>query len=161
MDNLAPAISPPGGLGDSKPTNQAVLDWVQEVARLTEPENIFWCDGSEAENEFLISESLKQNVLFKLNEAKLAGALGTPTFRPAEAAEIFEALGAHPGSLGAVAVTKLPVYADEPCGWNSGNRQRMLRGKSDLSADAAALSALSTQRDQFIDSVSYFRSQIR
>ena len=26
MDNLAPAISPPGGLGDAKPTNQAVLD---------------------------------------------------------------------------------------------------------------------------------------
>jgi hypothetical protein len=26
-------------------------------------ENIFWCDGSERENEFLIAESLKQNVL--------------------------------------------------------------------------------------------------
>jgi prolyl-tRNA synthetase len=49
----------------------------------------------------------------QLNEAKLAGALGTPTFRPAEAAEIFEALGAHPGSLGAVGVTKFQVYADE------------------------------------------------
>jgi prolyl-tRNA synthetase len=49
----------------------------------------------------------------QLNEAKLAGALGTPTFRPAEAAEIFEALGAHPGSLGAVGVTKFHVYADE------------------------------------------------
>ena len=49
----------------------------------------------------------------QLNEAKLAGVLGTPTFRPAEAAEIFEALGAHPGSLGAVGVTTLPVYADE------------------------------------------------
>ena len=41
----------------------------------------------------------------QLNEAKLTGALGTPTFRPAEAEEIFAALGAHPGSLGAVAVT--------------------------------------------------------
>ena len=51
MDNLAPAISPPSGIGDSKPAHQAVLDWVQEVARLTEPENIFWCDGSEKEND--------------------------------------------------------------------------------------------------------------
>ena len=49
----------------------------------------------------------------QLNEAKLAGALGTATFRPAEAEEIFKALGAHPGSLGAVGVTELTVYADE------------------------------------------------
>jgi len=41
-------------------------------ARLgTKPENIFWCDGSERENEFLIAESLKQNVLIKLNEKKV------------------------------------------------------------------------------------------
>jgi prolyl-tRNA synthetase len=49
----------------------------------------------------------------QLNEAKLAGVLGTPTFRPAEAEEIFAALGAHPGSLGAVGVSNHPVYADE------------------------------------------------
>ena len=41
----------------------------------------------------------------QLNAAKLTGALGTPTFRPAEAEEIFAALGAHPGSLGAAAAT--------------------------------------------------------
>jgi prolyl-tRNA synthetase len=49
----------------------------------------------------------------QLNEAKLAGTIGTTTFRAAEAKEIFEALGAHPGSLGAVGVTKFTVYADE------------------------------------------------
>jgi prolyl-tRNA synthetase len=49
----------------------------------------------------------------QLNEAKLAGALGTPTFRPAEPQEIVAALGAHPGSLGAVAVTQHSIYADE------------------------------------------------
>ena len=49
----------------------------------------------------------------QLNEAKLAGALGTATFRPSEAEEIFKALGAHPGSLGAVGVTVHTVYADE------------------------------------------------
>ena len=47
MTILAPAISPPRGIGDTKPANKAVLDWVEETARLTEPENIFWCDGSE------------------------------------------------------------------------------------------------------------------
>ena len=71
MKNIAPAIFPPNGIGDTKPTNQAVLDWVHELGNLTKPENIFWCDGSERENEFLIAESLKQNVLIKLNEKKV------------------------------------------------------------------------------------------
>jgi prolyl-tRNA synthetase len=48
----------------------------------------------------------------QLNEAKLAGLLGTTTFRPGEPEEIFAALGARPGSLGAVGVTNHPVYAD-------------------------------------------------
>ena len=46
------------------------------------------------------------------NEAKLAVAFGTAIFRPAEAEEIHAALGAHPGSLGAVGVDEIPVYAD-------------------------------------------------
>jgi prolyl-tRNA synthetase len=48
----------------------------------------------------------------RLNESKLAVALGTGNFRPATAEEIFALLGAHPGSLGAVHVTKIPIYAD-------------------------------------------------
>ena len=60
MDNLAPAIQPPKGIGDSKPNEQTVLDWVQEVARRTQPENIFWCDGSEKENDYLLGEAQRQ-----------------------------------------------------------------------------------------------------
>src|SRR5438046_5634712 len=71
MKNLAPAIFPPKGIGDAKPGNAAVLDWVNEIAALTEPENIFWCDGSDRENEFLIAESMKQNVLIELNQKKV------------------------------------------------------------------------------------------
>src|SRR5437660_2425697 len=71
MKDLAPAIFPPKGIGDAKPGNAAVLDWVHEIAALTEPENIFWCDGSDHENEFLIAESLKQNVLIELNQKKV------------------------------------------------------------------------------------------
>jgi prolyl-tRNA synthetase len=48
----------------------------------------------------------------QLNEAKFIGLMGTNELRPATPEEIFAALGAHPGSLGAVGVTKLPVYAD-------------------------------------------------
>ena len=73
MDNLAPAIQPPSGIGDNKPTHQAVLDWVQEVARRTQPENIFWCDGSEKENAWLLEQAQQQGVVLKLNEEKLPG----------------------------------------------------------------------------------------
>jgi prolyl-tRNA synthetase len=48
-----------------------------------------------------------------LEEQKLIDATGAVAVRPAEAAEIFDALGAHPGSLGAVgAPADLPVIAD-------------------------------------------------
>src|SRR5208337_574437 len=60
----------------------------------------------------------------QLNEAKLAGALGTAQIRPADVkipadAVVFTMLGAMPGSLGAVTETlrgpaaNLPIYADE------------------------------------------------
>jgi phosphoenolpyruvate carboxykinase (GTP) len=71
MKNFSPAISPPKGIGDSKTTNQAVLEWVQDVAKLTQPENIFWCNGSEEENTFLIEQALGQNILIKLNDEKV------------------------------------------------------------------------------------------
>lgn len=48
----------------------------------------------------------------QLNESKMAGFLGTTQLRPAEAEEIHRVLGAHPGSLGAVGVKDIPVYAD-------------------------------------------------
>ncbi len=48
-----------------------------------------------------------------LNDAKLAGVLGTANYRPSTAEEIVAAMGAHPGSLGAVGVKGMDVYADE------------------------------------------------
>src|SRR5437764_4110436 len=71
MKNIAPAISALSGIGDGKPANQAVLDWVHEVELLAKPENIFWCDGSARECDYLLQEALRQNVLIKLNEKKV------------------------------------------------------------------------------------------
>jgi prolyl-tRNA synthetase len=47
-----------------------------------------------------------------LEEQKLIDATGAVAVRPAEAAEIVAALGAHPGSLGSVGVADLPIIAD-------------------------------------------------
>ena len=60
-----------------------------------------------------------------LNESKWTGVLGTAKFRPATEDEILAALGAHPGSLGAVGVSTLPVYADT-----------LLEGASDMTTGA-------------------------
>ncbi len=73
MDNLAPAITPPRGLGTNPPMHRGVLNWVQEVARLTQPENIFWCDGSAEENTYLLEEAQRQGIVHKLNEEKVPG----------------------------------------------------------------------------------------
>src|ERR1051326_2867083 len=71
MKNIAPGISPPKGIGDRKPQNQAVLDWVKEFEALAKPENIFWCDGSESEHAFLLDQAMKLGVLLKINEQKV------------------------------------------------------------------------------------------
>ena len=50
-------------------TSLATLNqWVESVARLTQPEKIHWCDGSETENKSLIDLMLSTGDLIKLNE---------------------------------------------------------------------------------------------
>jgi prolyl-tRNA synthetase len=75
-----------------------------------------------------------------LNEVKLASALGATQLRPATDEEIFTALGAHPGSLGAVNISPLPVYADEALRESSG----MTTGANE---DGFHLRHVSIQRD--------------
>ncbi|PNS07418.1 phosphoenolpyruvate carboxykinase (GTP) [Solilutibacter silvestris] len=46
----------------------ALNQWVLEVAQLTHPDRIQWCDGSDAENDALIAQMLADGTLIKLNE---------------------------------------------------------------------------------------------
>ncbi len=50
--------------------SRALADWVAECARLTEPDRILWCDGSEAEREHLSQEAVAAGVLVPLNQEK-------------------------------------------------------------------------------------------
>jgi phosphoenolpyruvate carboxykinase (GTP) len=43
-------------------------NWVEESARLTKPERIVFCDGSQAENERIIGEMLRDGEAHRLNE---------------------------------------------------------------------------------------------
>ncbi|MGH8052054.1 MAG: phosphoenolpyruvate carboxykinase (GTP) [Arenimonas sp.] len=46
----------------------ALNQWVESVARLTQPEKIHWCDGTEAENNSLVELMLTTGDLIRLNE---------------------------------------------------------------------------------------------
>jgi len=60
-------------LGERNTKHQAINQWVDEMARLCQPDQIFWCDGSEAEKEALTAEAVAKGTLIKLNQEKLPG----------------------------------------------------------------------------------------
>jgi phosphoenolpyruvate carboxykinase (GTP) len=56
---------------DSAPTKNAKLvDWVREIALLTKPDRVEWCDGSEDEWQRLTSLLVEQGTFTKLDESK-------------------------------------------------------------------------------------------
>ena len=54
-----------------KTTNRFVLDWIEEMQALTQPDNIVWIDGSEEQAEALRAEACATGEIIKLNEEKL------------------------------------------------------------------------------------------
>ena len=65
----AGALSIPGL--ESPPTRHArLIAWVREIAALTQPDRVYWCDGSDAEWERLTGELIEAGTLKRLNPAK-------------------------------------------------------------------------------------------
>ena len=48
-------------------TNKALSQWVADVAALTQPQEIVWCDGSDQEYQKLIEEMTEAGTLSSLN----------------------------------------------------------------------------------------------
>ncbi|MFD4241067.1 phosphoenolpyruvate carboxykinase (GTP) [Streptomyces sp. NPDC058525] len=61
-DNAAPTSIPT--------THQELISWVDEIAALTQPDRVVWCDGSEAEYERLCEELVAKGTFKKLDETK-------------------------------------------------------------------------------------------
>jgi phosphoenolpyruvate carboxykinase (GTP) len=54
-------------------TSSSLSEWVDEVARLTRPKRVVWCNGSEAEGKRLTDQAVRERVLIPLNDARRPG----------------------------------------------------------------------------------------
>jgi phosphoenolpyruvate carboxykinase (GTP) len=55
--------------------HRELQQWVDEMARLCQPDSIVWIDGSEAEKERLTKEAVRTGEMVLLNQEKLPGCL--------------------------------------------------------------------------------------
>ena len=55
------------GLDQAPTRNKQLLEWVEEVAALTQPDRIEWCDGSSDEWNRLTAELVESGTLIRLN----------------------------------------------------------------------------------------------
>lgn len=56
-----------------KTTNAKLIKWVEEMAELCQPDQVYWVDGSKEESERLLAETVSKGTLKKLNEEKRPG----------------------------------------------------------------------------------------
>ena len=62
-------------LGQAKPKSAKVLAWVEQIAALTKPDRIFWCDGSQAEYDAMCDLMVAGGTAVRLNPVKRPGCL--------------------------------------------------------------------------------------
>jgi len=53
--------------------NPAVDKWVKEMAKLCQPDQIYWCNGSKEERQVLLGQAVSAGILLPLNQQKLPG----------------------------------------------------------------------------------------
>ncbi|KPF67005.1 phosphoenolpyruvate carboxykinase [beta proteobacterium AAP99] len=62
---LKPAVSAPDWVRHAK-----LIEWVHSIAAHTQPDRIYWCDGSQSEYDRLCGELVAAGTMRKLNDAK-------------------------------------------------------------------------------------------
>ena len=54
-------------------THEAAKKWVEEIAQLCQPDSIYWCNGSQEENDELCNMMVEKGTFIKLNPEKRPG----------------------------------------------------------------------------------------
>ena len=70
FDSADAAVRPSPGAGDGPPAHARLRAWVAEVAALTQPDSVVWCDGSADEWERLTGELVAAGTFTRLDPAK-------------------------------------------------------------------------------------------
>ncbi|MEZ5938285.1 MAG: phosphoenolpyruvate carboxykinase (GTP) [Hyphomonadaceae bacterium] len=58
------------GLEPAPTKHKKLVEWVRDIATLTQPDRVVWCDGSQAEWDRLTAELVAQGTLKRLNSSK-------------------------------------------------------------------------------------------
>src|SRR5262245_66445998 len=65
--------------GQGMGVTSAAEKWVDEVTRLTEPDRVVWCDGSQAEYDRLVDQMLGDGTLVPMNQRTYPGCYRHPS----------------------------------------------------------------------------------
>ncbi|MGJ3508204.1 phosphoenolpyruvate carboxykinase (GTP) [Enemella sp. A6] len=71
-------------------THEKLLDWVREVAELTQPDDIYWCDGSDAEWNEMVDRLVASGTMTRLNDDVLKNSVYART-DPSDVARVEDA----------------------------------------------------------------------
>src|SRR5918996_804975 len=58
------------GINGARTANAELLSWVREIAELTAPDRVVWCDGSDEEWDRMTTHLVEAGTFVKLNESK-------------------------------------------------------------------------------------------
>lgn len=61
------------GLYPAPTEHKGLVAWVAQIAALTKPDRVHWCDGSDAEKSAIVADLIAKGTLKELDQSKRPG----------------------------------------------------------------------------------------